>query len=104
MTEARSGVSDVLLSWGATPTTAGYDVVYGDLNILRASGGNFQVATLGQLVCNTSSLSFTQSGNPSPGNGFWFLARSRNCGGVSGYGGSIRDFGIAASGLDCPVP
>ena len=104
LTEARSGVSDARLSWGATLTTAGYDVVYGDLNLLRASGGDFQVATLGQLVCNTSLLSLIQSGNPSPGNGFWFLARSRNCGGVSGYGGSNRDSGIAASGLDCPLP
>lgn len=89
-------------------TESGYDTVYGDLTLLRGSSGNFQLATLGQVVCGTPSLSFTQSGNPSPGNGFWILERGRNCGGAGTYNSGAasqvasRDAAIVASGNDCP--
>ena len=102
LTAARTGATDALLTWTALSGATGYDAVYGDLNVLRSSGGNFQPSTQGHVVCGTPSLSSTQSGNPSPGNGFWFLERGRNCGGKGSYGGNLRDAGVAASGFDCP--
>jgi hypothetical protein len=103
----KSG-SNVDLTWTLLSSAAQYDVVYGDLNLLRSANGNvflaFQVSTLGCLAHATAGSPFTQTGNPSAGNGYWFLVRGRNCGGIGTYGHATagpRDPGITASGHDC---
>ncbi len=102
----RSSATAALLTWDALSGATASDVVYGDLNVLRASGGNFQLATLNPIVCNTPLLSVTQDGNPAARNGFWFLERGGNCGGAGTYNDGTqvasRDPGILASGRDCP--
>jgi hypothetical protein len=102
LTAGKISGTDVLLSWTALSGATAYDVVQGGLIALRSSGGNFQVATQTCVVAETPGTSFTQSGNPSVGDGYWFLVRAANCGGAGTYGGALRDSGIAASGILCP--
>jgi hypothetical protein len=107
VTATTPGGFDVSLAWTALAGATEYDVVAGDLNALRASGGNFQSATLGPVECRTAGGTVTDSADPSVGNGYWFLVRGRNCGGVGTYDSGdpgqvgLRDAEIAASGHDC---
>jgi len=108
LTAGTTGGTDALLTWTALSGATEYDVVYGDLNALGASGGSFQTATLGQVVCHASGTSATGSGDPGVGHGFWYLVRDRSYGGVGTYDSGdaaqvgLRDAEIAASGQDCP--
>jgi hypothetical protein len=108
LTVATSGVSDVLLSWTAVSGATSYDIVRGGLSALRSSNGNFQTATQACVADNTPGPSFTASGTPGAGDGYWFLVRGGNCGGAGTYDSAAasqvgsRDAGIAASGNDCP--
>ena len=103
----KAGV-DVLLSWNALSGATSFDVVRGGLSVLRSSNGNFQSATQACLVNDTTATSFTATGTPSVGDGFWFLVRAGNCGGHGTYDSDgptqtgLRDPEIAASGNDCP--
>ena len=107
LTASMTGGVDTTLAWTALSGATEYDVVAGDLNALRNSGGDFQNATLGPVVCRTPGTTVIHSGTPNVGNGFWFLVRGRNCGGAGTYdsGGAaqvgLRDAEIAASGNDC---
>jgi cysteine-rich repeat protein len=108
LTESKAGGIDFQLAWGAIAGATGYDVVYGFLDTLRSSSGNFQVATGTCLANDFAGLSLVVSGDPSFGHGFWLLVRGENCGGSGTYDtGSARQVGlrdaeIAASGNDCP--
>ena len=108
LTVSKAGGSDVLLTWAAPPGASSFDVVQGGLSALRSSNGNFQSATQACLANNRFATTFTASGTPSVGDGFWFLVRGENCGGHGTYdSGSatqvgLRDSEIAASGNDCP--
>jgi hypothetical protein len=78
------------LAWTALSGATGYDVVRGDLQILRGSGGDFTAATV-ECLSNDDPLTFlAYVGNPAPGRGFWFLVR-----GTDAFGGltyeSLRD-------------
>lgn len=105
----RTG-GDTQLVWTPLLDASSYDVVRGRLNALRDSGGDFSVSG---VICawrrtnGTSLVSGATRENPFPGDGFWFLVRGANCGGVGTYDtGSPsqqgwRDGEISASGGDC---
>ncbi len=90
------------------PEASAYDVVRGDLGLLRSSHGDFAVAT---QLCLANDLEGSQAIDPSApgaGQGFWYVARSVRGGEVSTYDSGAprqlasRDAGIAASGRGCP--
>lgn len=104
----KTGGSNVQLSWATISGATSYDVIQGGLTALRSSNGNFQTATQACLADNTTATSFTFTGTPSVGDGYWFLVRGANCGGNGTYNSGApkqvasRDSGTAASGNDCP--
>lgn len=108
LTLSKAGGSDMLLTWTALPGATSFDIVQGSLSALRSSNGNFQSAAQACLANNRISTTFTASGTPSVGDGFWVLVRGENCGGHGTYdSGSaaqvgLRDSEIVASGNDCP--
>ena len=104
-------------SWGdAGPAV--YDVVRGDLLALKASGGNYELALealagttfAACFADNTPLTSKADSGNPSPGEGLFYLVRtvSTACSAVGSYGSQDsaqvgdRDSGINAASNTCP--
>ena len=95
------------LSWSGAAGAGSYDVVRGSLSQLQATG-DFAAAAEECLAADTAAASVAFSADPAPDDGFWFLARPRNCAGAGSYdsGGpgqpASRDPGIAASGLACP--
>ncbi|MGD8376705.1 MAG: hypothetical protein PVF68_11240 [Acidobacteriota bacterium] len=98
--------ADAELSWAALPGATAYDVVTGDLETLRTSGGDFTVATTACAEDNLFGTSSVQPGDPPIGGGMWFLVRGANCGGGtyesggSGQGGT-RDPEVETSGAAC---
>ena len=86
-----------------------YDIVQGDLNTLRSTGGDFFLATTACLADNRSTNSLDTPDSPAPGDGFWFLVRMVDeDAGVGSYdepsGSQIgsRDPGIDDSPAGCP--
>ena len=106
LTVGKSG-SDALLTWSTAAGGTGYDIVQGDLGALRSGSGDFS-STDQCLDESRTSTSLSFATTPLAGNGFWFLVRGANCGGVGTYNTgqptqvAPRDTGIAASGNDCP--
>jgi len=97
------------LAWSVLLDASWYDVVRGTLSTLRASGGDFKVATANCVVAKTVATSHTLAEpDPPVGDGHWFLVRGSNCRGHGSYdtGASTqigaRDAEIAASAADCP--
>jgi len=102
----KSG-ADVEVSWAPTPGATAYDVVRGDLGKLRATGGDFSVATVECVAEKELGTSTVHAGSPGPGEGHWFLTRAANCGGGTYDSGGAqqaapRDAGIEGSGAACP--
>jgi hypothetical protein len=95
--------------WTPLPGAMRYDVVRGDLGILRSTHGRYDLATTGCpgfAVEGTSLLDVTA---PPSGGGVFYLARGRSCGGAGtwddggGFGqAASRDPGIAAAPSACP--
>jgi hypothetical protein len=103
---AKSG-ADLQLSWTGIPGATLYDVVRGDLDSLRASGGDFSTAVLGCAANDLAGTSTLYSGDPAPGNGDWFLVRPLAClDGSYDSGGpkqsAARDADIASAPSACP--
>jgi hypothetical protein len=102
----NAGGSDVLLSWTAVSGATTFDVVRGGLSALRSTNGNFQSATLHCIADDTTATSITTGGDPSVGDGYWFLVRGSTYGGAGTYNEGTqvesRDAGINASGNGCP--
>lgn len=98
--------SDLL--WTSVTAGAAYDVVRGELGLLRTSGGNFTTAVDACLANDVASVAFPQGPAPAAGDGFWYLVRFVLPGSVGSYdsGGpgqaASRDPGIATSALACP--
>ena len=94
--------------WSAVANATAYDAVYGSLNSLRTSGGNFGTATSGCLSGGVETMPLMHSVTPPLGSGTWFLIRPRNCGGTGSFDSvalgqvSSRDAEISASGKSCP--
>ena len=91
------------LVWLSSLDATHYDVVSGDLNTLRSSGGNFVVATDPCLVDDSTALTLPQTEAPAPGEGRWFLVRGGaftwNSPGTDQVGD--RDPQLAAAGSAC---
>jgi hypothetical protein len=96
------------LSWSGVPDALGYDVIRGDLGLLRAGAGDFSVATTDCVASLTPLTSYTDTGSLAAGDGFWFLVREVTASGRADYdahSGNLadrRDPEVAASGFDCP--
>jgi hypothetical protein len=89
------------LSWAALDTATGYDVTRGALGSLRATAGDFTVATDACLARNLAALTIPIAGNPAPGEGFWYLARGRSCGGSGSFdSGDTEQAGSADAEVD----
>jgi hypothetical protein len=95
------------LTWFVDPAASSYDLVRGDLGVLRATGGDFTAST-GTCVANdTTGVSWTES-DPVPSAGFWYLMRGTYGGATGSFdSGAARQIGsrdaeIAASGFACP--
>ena len=95
------------VAWGALPDAQTYDVVGGDLRLLRSSGTSFTVTVFGCVVPHTAEASVNFANTPAPGEAFWILVRGDNVDGNGTYDvmgtGQVasRDAGINASGLSC---
>jgi len=95
------------ISWTALPLLPAYDVIRGDLELLRATAGDFSASTVECMADNDSQTIVVHPGTPPSGSGFWFLARAVSCdGGTYDSGGTAqfepRDAEIAASAAACP--
>ena len=93
-----------LLSWCVPQPASAFDVVRGDLGVLRATGGDYAVATQECLAPAHGDAWLEYPPTPPPGTGVWFLVRDVNGTydtGESSQSGT-RDPEIAASGHDCP--
>jgi formylglycine-generating enzyme required for sulfatase activity len=101
---------DVQLDWSGLPDATVYDVVRGELGLLRATSGDFGAATVECIADEQPSTSVTYAGDPLSGDAFWFLVRGADCGGgpyESGWPSQIglRDPEIEASAGGClPFP
>jgi hypothetical protein len=102
-----TSVTRTTLAWCPMSTATGYDVVRGDLTLLRSSGGNFTTATVACLVNDDPTISTAYSLNPPVAGGIWFLVRVINAGVAGTYDSGApsqvgsRDAEITASGADC---
>lgn len=92
------------IRWSDLATSAGYDVVRGDLAALRTSHGDFRSATRECLANDLAEPEFHYAVDPHPGEGFWLLVRAANGSydDEEPFQVGSRDPGIAASGLGCP--
>jgi len=96
------------LAW--KPVADVYDVVFGELETLRASAGDYSVSTLRCLENDRTQEFLDLPDDPMSGEGFFYLVRASNDSDTTGYnfqefGGQVgdRDAGVAASGRDCPA-
>jgi len=79
------------LSWGEEPNdTAPWDVMYGDLGVLRSTGGDFAAASRACLARDYWGSVLPYEDDPGPDQGFWFLARR--------YDGTFADGGPEQAG------
>jgi agmatine/peptidylarginine deiminase len=96
------------LSWTGLAGATGYDVVKGDLDSLRETGGDFTAAVEGCLADDYPNLALSYPECPEPHSGFWFLVRGLSPSGVTSYSSSAdcdrttRDALIDVSLASCP--
>jgi hypothetical protein len=89
--------------WDPDPPASRYDVVGGDLNRLRATSGDFRVATDECVAYDSSAESVAFTDTPAPGGAYWFLERVDG-GSYDAWDATIatsRDAGIDASPVSC---
>ena len=105
---SKGASAAAVLSWAPIATATSYDVVRGDLGILRTSAQRFTAATQGCLGNDVAATPITDSNPLAAGAGRWYLVRA-TAGGVAGTYDSdsprqvaSRDAGIAASPNRCP--
>jgi hypothetical protein len=94
------------ITWSSPVVPMVFDVLRGDLEILRETAGSFELATDYCLADDISDGTFPYDDTPPQGKGFWFLVRP-----VTSGGGTYdadgpnqmhdRDEPIALSGRDC---
>jgi len=104
----RLSVASGAVQWDPMPEASSFDVVLGDVQTLRQTGGNFAAATTACVANDRSGTSTPYAGMPLPGRAFWFLGRdiegtvagSYDPGDAAQVGSS--DAGIAASPARCP--
>jgi hypothetical protein len=96
------------VDWEDTLAAASYDVVKGDLGTLRTQGSFVQSVT-GCLENDGTDRLAAEAAVPSPGQGFWYLARATRSNGINGsYSMAVpreragRDSEISAAAARCP--
>ncbi len=95
------------LYWTSVAGAIAYDIVRGDIDILRNSGGDFTSATDLCLGDNLEDTQIDYTEIPTPGNGHWFLIRGVSTAGpmtyqaLSGIQVGLRDDEINAAGESC---
>ena len=94
-----------LLRWQPTPGAATFDVVFGDLDVLRI-GGEFSTATTSCVVNDHAGVQFAAPAAPGD---TWYLVRPNVCqGAVGSYDTGAenqagpRDAGITSASGSCP--
>lgn len=98
------------IAWTGAPLATAFDVVRGDLNALRQSGGDFTAATRLCLADDTASLALPYTGVPNPGEGYWFVVRPVTSTEIGTYDSdgagqwASRDSGIEAAPTACSSP
>ncbi|HEX6850036.1 MAG TPA: hypothetical protein VF139_01425 [Candidatus Polarisedimenticolaceae bacterium] len=99
------------ITWPASVDTDAYDVVVGDLGMLRQSGGEFSGSTLLCLADDDPATSVDHTSvAPFPGGAAYFLVRGVKCGSSGTFDdlgprlAQSRDGELAASGLPCTTP
>ena len=98
----------ITIGWDPAGATT-YDVVKGDLNLLRSTGGGFTAALTGCLEDGGTDLEAVDPFGPAPGNGFFYLVRGMSLCGEPGSwdsGGASqtvpRDTSVNSSPSSCP--
>jgi hypothetical protein len=66
----------------------GYDLVRGDVAVLRSSGGDFGSAANTCLADDAPGTSITDDGAPKPGEAFFYLVRGVSCAGSGTFDGT----------------
>jgi len=85
---------DVL--WDMFPDTPAYDVVFGSLNVLRATGGDFTQATAGCMGSDVAASPVAGLADPPVGEALWYLVRA-----YGGVAGTTYDAGDPGQGGTC---
>ena len=99
------------LQWSAVAGCTGYDVVRGDLGLLRSTGGDFTTAASSCAANDTVGTSWTDPDLPAPGEGTWYVVRSVQChsvgtwnsGGPAQQGDRDAEIDASASAAACAV-
>ncbi len=97
------------ITWPARAHAVGYDILTGDLGLLRDTGGDFGAAVSACLGDDVAETEIGHAAIPAPGQGFFYLVRpvvsAENVGSydVEGKSGQFgdRDAPIAASAARC---
>lgn len=97
-------VAPAALSWDSGLEAGGYDVVTGDLSVLRATGGNFAMATGACLGDGVHDQTLSYAGGPGAGQAMFVLVRARASTYDTDAASQVRsrDPGISGSPLSCP--
>jgi len=98
-------VSTTDLTWTVVPDTSSYDVVQGNLALLRASEGAYDYSSTECLASDVPATSAAHDSPLLPGEAVWFLVRGRPGPGYdSGGPGQVgsRDEEIDRSPSGCP--
>jgi len=78
----------ILVSWLPVAGSVGYDVVAGNLERVRVSGGGVRLGSVRVLARGTEATSVAETGDapaPSAGRAVFYLAQARLAGGTSGF-------------------
>jgi hypothetical protein len=104
---SKSGTT-IAMNWAAVAGADRDDTVRGLMSSLRASAGDFTVATDLCVANDRTSPDASDDASTTPGDGFWYLVRAVNCTAAGSYdeapGSQVgsRDAEIAASAAACP--
>jgi hypothetical protein len=74
-TRIATSLAGDVLSWTASDAATAYDVVRGDLSMLRDTGGDFMTATTDCIGEDRPQTSLEVFGDPGADQGFWYLVR-----------------------------
>lgn len=96
------------ISWDAISGAEVYDVVKGDLDTLLSSGGDFSASITACVENNSADTQSSDTDQPDPGQGFYYLVRLEFCDGLKGTYDThsstqqeSRDTEIEASSYKC---
>lgn len=100
-------VTGVDLNWPAAPGAGAYDVVRGDLGLLRSNSGDFSAAVTDCLADDLAGLTYNAAIDPGASQAFFYLVRPEAClpgtYDTTGIGQAApRDGGANSAPMTCP--